>query len=415
MNNRNKYVTKVSENMLQNINKQYSLNIEEDPQLYELLKGITMIHASKQYEEEFTISNALKNMKYNLNQPFDTVPHGLIQIQPSQSLSIPRNFIFRSLDCIYKTIKEAQFHNASIIHSGIINKYNRQFIEVRLLGNINGKLEFFTHQDLVNTIFKNKSTIQIMSTDGTMHECTKETHGNVFDNIQCKYLTSFHINITSTHQLTLYIPIGDAHIEMHDIYINCTIVENKFEIHTTQSTQTLKIPFNTIPIKIHSLSDSMQNKLPHKRSDINGWYITEYEGTMFVNISQSVSAHITCKNKELNTSTCQSEIFIPSSETKWTIKPKQISPNIQIVNFIDCDALSMFTYLTKLCDIEYDNLTIDNAILEHIYENKYPLYQYGQVFNIKLLTNNYILLNLISQEINKYHNIKINLRGNENE
>ncbi len=415
MDSRNKYVTKLSENMLHNINKQYSLNIEEDPQLYELLKGITMIHASKQYEDEFTISNAIKNIKYNLNQPFDTAPHGLIQIQPSQSLSIPSNFTFRSLDCIYKTVKESQFHNASILHSRIVSKYNKQFIEMKLFGNINGKLEFFTHQDLVNAIFKNKSTISIISTDGTMYECTKETHGNVFNNIQCKYLTSFYINIFSSHQLTLYIPLNNYHTQMHDIYINCTIVENKFEIHTIPSTETIKIPFNTIPIHIHSLSDTSQNKLPHKRSDVNGWYITEHDETMFVNISQSVSAHITCRNKDLNTSTCQSEIFIPSSEIKWAIKPKQISLNMQIINFIDCDESSIFTYLTKLCDIEYDDLIIENTILEHLYENKYSIYQYGQVFNIKLLSNNYILLNLISQEINKYHNIRINIRGDEHE
>ena len=415
MENRNKYVIKSSEQMLQNINKQYSLNLEEDPQLYELLKGITMIHASKQYEDEFTISNALKNMKYNIGQAFDTAPHGLIRIQPSKQLSIPLGFTFRSLDCIYKTTKESQFHDAKIINTEIINKYNRQFISITIFGNINGKLELFAHQDLINTIFKNQSKIHIISHDGTMYECHKEIHGNVFDNIKCKYLTSFNVQIQSSNQLTLYIPIYERHIEMHNIYMNCTIVTNKFDIYTSHSCDTIKMPSNTTPIQIHSLSDMNQSKIPHKHSDIKGWYITEHEGTMFTNISQAASAHITCRNQELNASTCQSEIFIPSSEIEWTIKPQSNNNSMQIINFLDCDALSIFNNLTHACDIEYENLSVENTILEHLYENKYPLYQYGQKFNLKLITNNYILMNLIEQEINRYHNVKIYIGGNENE
>lgn len=403
---RNKYITKTSEKILSNANKQYNLNLDSDPQLHELIRGISILHASKQYEDQFAFQNSLDNLKYNIDVEFDTAAHGLIQLQPSKELSIPQGFIFRSLDCIYQTKKQHYFHNAKLIHQSIITRYNQRFIELKLLGDIDGKLEFFTHNELIDAIFKDKETINILGFDGAYYQCKKEINGDIFQNINCSHLTSFYINIQSSKQFILYIPIESKITQLHTIYINCAIVENKFTIESIPSTNTIKLPQNIYPIKFNYIKNTLGKVIPHRRNDINGWYITLNNDSLFTNINNTCIANMTCRNINLNTTTCQSEIFIPSTNTTWIILPNNhLTKNS--IQYMNSNSLEMFEHLAKLCDIEYKNLTIEETVLSHLHNKQYYTYEYGQIIRIELLNNNYTFLKLIENEINKYHNVQI--------
>jgi hypothetical protein len=405
MNNRNQYVLQKSEQILQRAIKEYNLDINNDPQLYELIRGISLIHASKQYEDQFIIENAFTNIKYNINQEFSIVPHGLIQIETEKPTTIPRNFNFRSFDSIYKSIDMANINSCKIVSIQMLNRYGRKFVEIKLMGEINGKLEFFAPMNTVNQIFENNESIN-MST----YVCKRKIRGSIFENLNCNYLTTFYIDhISSSQQFTLHIPVNHNIDNLHDIHINCIIVSNRFEIISNPSINTIQIPNNTDPVQIKSLLDVHNQIIPHKKINENGWHITENNGVFYTNIATKCTAVMTCKNTIPNTNSCQPETFLSSTETKWLIKPINRDVFIQFAEYLTSNAIEMFQYLTKLCNLDYEKIHVESTILERIHEEKYYLCERGHVIQIETQRRNYVLWSLIEQEINKYHNIKIQL------
>lgn len=414
MNSRNNYVNKVSNKLLLNMIKDYNLNIKEDPQLHELLRGISLLHASKSYEDECLIENAFKGIKYNLSEPFEIAPHGLINIQSAQTINLNKDFIFRSNDSIYKTIDNFSIHNIKLINVACIIQYDQHYLEIKLNGNMKGKLEFFGHMELVNEIFKENEKIKARGFNGIYYDCVKKIRGSFFENQNCLYLTSFFIDfIEFENQLTLYIPVNNKIKSLLNLEINCVIVANKFDVISIPCEGIISLPENTEPIQIKCLMNENNEIIPHKRENENGWHICESNDILFTNVEFLTTAKMVCKNIIPDVKFCQSEIFIPSTKCEWKIEPIAEDANIDFAFYINNNSIELFKYLCHKANLEYKNLNYKNTVLQKYYEDKW-IYEKGTYIYIELITMNYIMLNVIENEIDQYNAVKINM-GDINE
>lgn len=411
------------QNTLSELQYKFQLPIGIDSQFDELIKGVSILHTKMKSSIDQSLNETINNLEYNLPIENHEYAYGLIQFTSTNHkiITIKKNTTLSSIDCIYKTTHDIQVSPVQIEQISIFNTHDNLMLNIKLknLGKTPiERITLFTNNDIINNIFQNQNKIHIQGTFNETITLTYYNEENIFANMNHNFLSFFTVSGINNPfgDIILNIPINTSFRIYADIIkVNCGIIVNKFTTYMNIHDEMLEYSPSYNIIKINNVYNH-DGKVPSIKEDKQGWSVKMYKDNLFIRSNiKSLYAEVTCENKILNTQNCKFQESIPVN-CQWKIKPQKVfhkANSLDVMKYITSSPKYIAESLLDMYKIAY-NITQEDAIIEQKYQNVIT-YQKGYKLFVEIHEINFIIMNKIKKEINRYHLCQLTVINSKNQ